>query len=55
MAATLPWLINGRLLKRAYLPANQTSLADRLVPILRLERLIGPPFGLSLIALAQKP
>lgn len=55
LAATLPWLINGRLLKRAYLPAGQTSLADRLVPLLKLERLIGPPCGLSLIAIAQKP
>ncbi len=55
LAATLPWWINGRLLKRSYLPSSQTSLANRLVPLMRLERLIGPPFGLSLIAIAQKP
>ncbi len=54
-AATLPWLINGRLLKRSFLPSGQTELANRLVPLLRLERFIGPPFGLSLIAIAQKP
>lgn len=54
-AATLPWLINGRLLKRNYLPAGQTAFANRLVPLLKLERWIGPPFGLSLVALAQKP
>lgn len=53
-AATLPWLINGRLLKRAYLPGGQTSLANRLVPLLKLERLIGPPCGLSLIAIAER-
>lgn len=53
-AATLPWFINGRLLRRAYLPAGQVSLADRLVPLLRLERLVGPPFGISLIAIARK-
>lgn len=53
-AAVLPWLINGRLLRRAYLPQGQVSLADRLVPLLKLERLIGPPFGISLIAIAQK-
>jgi SAM-dependent methyltransferase len=53
-AATLPWLVNGRLLRRAYLPEGQVSLADRLVPLLRLERLVGPPFGISLIAIAQK-
>jgi SAM-dependent methyltransferase len=52
--AALPWLINGRLLKRDYLPTGQANLANRLVPFLKLERLIGPPFGLSLIAIAQK-
>lgn len=54
MVAALPWLINGRLLKRDYLPAGQADLANRLVPLLKLERLIGPPFGLSLIAIATK-
>jgi SAM-dependent methyltransferase len=55
MLAVLPWWVNGRLLRRDYLPAGQTHLADRLVPLLRHERLIGPPFGLSLIALATSP
>ncbi len=54
LAAALPWLINGRLLKRDYLPTGQANLANRLVPLLKLERLIGPPCGLSLIAIAQK-
>jgi SAM-dependent methyltransferase len=54
LAATLPWFINGRVLRRAYLPNDQVSLADKLVPILKLEKLIGPPFGISLIAIAQK-
>ncbi|MBO0861619.1 MAG: class I SAM-dependent methyltransferase [Chloracidobacterium sp.] len=54
LAAALPWLINGRLLKRDYIPTGQANLANRLVPLLRLERLIGPPCGLSLIAIAQK-
>lgn len=53
-AATLPWFINGRLLQRDYLPNEQVSLADKLVPILKLEKLFGPPFGISLIAIAQK-
>ncbi len=55
LAATLPWFINGRILKRGFLPVGQTELANRLVPLLKLERLIGPPFGLSLIAIAHKP
>jgi SAM-dependent methyltransferase len=54
LAATLPWYINGRLLRRPYLPNEQVSLADKLVPLLKLERFIGPPFGISLIAIAQK-
>ncbi len=54
LVAALPWLINGRLLKRDYLPTGQANLANRLVPLLKLERLIGPPCGLSLIAIAQK-
>ncbi|MBO0798430.1 MAG: class I SAM-dependent methyltransferase [Blastocatellia bacterium] len=54
MVAALPWLINGRLLKRDYLPIGQADLANRLVPLLKLERLIGPPFGLSLIAIGEK-
>lgn len=54
LLATLPWLLNGRILKRDYLPAGQANLADRLVPLLKLEKLIGPPCGLSLIAIAQK-
>jgi SAM-dependent methyltransferase len=54
LAAALPWLINGRLLKRNYIPTGQANLANRLVPLLKLERIIGPPCGLSLIAIAQK-
>ena len=54
MLATLPWFINGRLLKRDYLPPNQADLANRLVPLLKLEKLIGPPCGISLVAIAEK-
>lgn len=54
IAATLPWLLNGRILRRGYLPNDQVSLADRLVPILRFEYLLGPPAGISLIAVATK-
>jgi SAM-dependent methyltransferase len=54
LIAALPWLINGRLLKRDHIPAEQANLANLLVPLLKLERLIGPPCGLSLIAIAQK-
>jgi len=54
LAAVLPWLINGRLLKRDYLPVRQASLANYLVPLFKLEHFVGPPCGLSLIAIAEK-
>ncbi len=54
IAATLPWFINGRLLRRAYLPNEQVNLANNLVPLLKLEKVFGPPFGISLIAIAEK-
>ena len=54
ITAVIPWLVNGRIFKRDYLPEDQTRLVNRLVPVLKLERLIGPPCGLSLIALAKK-
>jgi len=55
LAAALPWFINGRLLKRDYLPIGQANFANSIVPLLKLERFIGPPCGLSLIAIAKKP
>jgi SAM-dependent methyltransferase len=54
LLAMLPWYINGRLLKRDYLPPNQADLANQLVPLLRLEKLLGPPCGISLVAIAEK-
>jgi SAM-dependent methyltransferase len=50
------WLLNGKLLKRDVVPAGQYSLYNRLVPVLAgVERIVKPPFGLSLIAIARKP
>lgn len=54
IAAIIPWLINGRILKRDYIPANQSNIANMIVPLLKLEKLFGPPFGISLIAIAEK-
>jgi SAM-dependent methyltransferase len=54
IAAVLPWLINGRMLKRDYISTRQANAANSLVPLLKMERIIGPPFGLSLIAIAEK-
>jgi SAM-dependent methyltransferase len=54
IAAVLPWLINGRLLKRDYISTMQANAANSLVPLLKMERVLGPPCGLSLIAIAEK-
>jgi 2-polyprenyl-3-methyl-5-hydroxy-6-metoxy-1,4-benzoquinol methylase len=55
MLAILGWWLNGKVLGRTVPPGEQVRLFDRLVPLLRaVERLIGPPFGLSLIVAARR-
>jgi len=48
------WWLNGRVLKRAHLPAGQSRLFDRFVPILRRLEPKNPKRGLSLIAVGRK-
>jgi len=48
------WLVNNRLLRRRQLAG--VGVYDRLVPALAaIDRLVEPPFGLSLIAVARRP
>lgn len=55
LAAAPGWWLNGRILRRTHPPENQLRLYDRLVPAFRLvDRLTGPPFGTSLIAVARR-
>lgn len=50
------WFINGTILRRKDLPAGQMGLFNRVAPLLFwLENLIGPPVGLSLLAVGTKP
>jgi 2-polyprenyl-3-methyl-5-hydroxy-6-metoxy-1,4-benzoquinol methylase len=51
------WFVNNRILKRTEHPIGQVMAFDKFVtPWLRpLEDLLHPPFGLSLIAVAQLP
>lgn len=50
------WLVNGTILRRKDLPTGQMGLFDRLAPLLfRIEKLVGPPAGLSLLCVGQKP
>lgn len=54
MLGAIGWWVNVRLLRRKYLPLGQSRLLNILVPLLRLEDRINPPFGLSLIAVAVR-
>lgn len=49
------WFVNGNLLRRKVLPSGQMRLFDALVPLLRMERSLRLPFGVSLVAMARKP
>jgi SAM-dependent methyltransferase len=51
---TVGWLLNGGILRRRTLPAKQTMLYDRVVPLLRrVESVIPLPFGLSILAVLK--
>lgn len=49
------WFLNGRILKTSIISPNQAGFFDKLVPILsRLEDIVTPPLGQSLVAIAEK-
>ena len=48
------WWVNGRLLKRKVLPANQLAAFKLLLPLLRREEKNPPSVGMSLLAIARK-
>jgi SAM-dependent methyltransferase len=55
LVGLLGWFFNGRILQKKELPKNQTKLFDKLVPFLGFaEKIIKPPWGQSLILIAQK-
>ena len=50
------WFLNGTILRRKDLPAGQMGLFNKIAPLLFwLERLVGPPVGLSLLAVGERP
>ncbi|MNK87028.1 hypothetical protein D3C87_1069540 [compost metagenome] len=49
----LGWFVNGTLLRKTLLPTGQMKAFDLLVPLLKLERWIPLPFGISVIAIAE--
>ncbi len=48
------WWLNGRILRRRHVPGFQAKLNNLLVPLLRLERALRVPFGLSLVVVARR-
>jgi len=48
------WLVNSKILRRKKLPKNQLRIFNFLTGLFRAERIFGPPFGLSLVAVARK-
>lgn len=52
----LGWFLNGTILRRKDLPSGQMGLFNKVAPLLFwLEHLIGPPVGLSLLAVGTRP
>ena len=49
------WYVNGRWLKRSAISAKQARLFNYLVPYLRWEARRNFGFGLSLLAVGEKP
>ena len=50
------WFIDGRILRKRVIPDSHYSFYNKLVPVLaKIERMVRPPVGLSLIAVARKP
>ena len=48
------WWFNGRILRRRHVPSFQAKINNLLVPLLKLERALGIPFGLSLVVVARR-
>lgn len=56
MPGAAGWFVYSRLLRREILPVGPLGLFNRLTPaFMALERIIPPPFGLSIIAVGRKP
>lgn len=55
LAGVPGWYINSCLLRRKTVPGMQARLNSLLVPLLRLEKHFSLPWGMSLLAVGQKP
>ena len=54
MLAAVGWLLNGKIMRRKTLPRFQMWLFDKMTTLLKLEDFVKAPFGLSILAVAEK-
>lgn len=54
MLGALGWFVNGKVLRRQLIPSRQLRLFDFIIKLLALEKWIQPPFGLSILLVAEK-
>jgi len=52
--SVLGWWFNGRVRRQRFIPVRQLRMLNVLVPVLRMERFLPLPFGLSLIAVGSR-
>jgi SAM-dependent methyltransferase len=55
LVGCLGWWLNSRVLQRKRIPKGQLRLFDSVVPLLRFERVLGLPFGQSVIGIGRVP
>ena len=55
MLGAIGWFVNGRILRRQLIPSRQLRIFDFAIKLLALEKLFPPPFGLSILIVAEKP
>lgn len=49
------WWFNGKIAKRKFIPFRQMLAYDRIIPVVRfIEKLFQPPFGQSIVMVAEK-
>lgn len=54
MLGALGWFVNGKILRKKLIPSRQLRAFDLLVKFLAIEKVVKPPFGLSVLAVAKK-
>jgi hypothetical protein len=55
MIGAVGWFVNGRVLRRQLLPSRQLRIFDFVIKLLAIEKYFRPPFGLSILLVAEKP